>query len=401
MNDPSRVRVTGPLAAYAPGFRAELAAQGYAPGSAALQLQLAAELSRWLEAHGLDVNDLTAERVEEFFEMRRARVRVLYVSPRALSLLLGHLNDVGALPAPRPVEPTPVGAFLERYRRYLVEERRLSEGTVVRYAYIARCFLASCSGKGDLDLGGVSIAVASKFLTAECATRSVGWAKCVAVGLRSLLRFLHLEGLISGPLAQAVPTPAGWQGAALPMALKPAEQAALLAACDRSSHAGRRDFAVLLLLARLGLRAGEVAALELADVDWRAGRLRVRGKGPRVDVLPLPADVGRALAGYVRKGRPRLGDGAVFRRIGAPHSALDPTTVTGIVYRACDRAGLPRVGAHRLRHTAASQMLRGGASLSEIGQVLRQHTQAATAIYAKVDRQALAALAQPWPGGAA
>jgi integrase/recombinase XerD len=398
MNDPSRVRVRGPLALYAPGFRAELEARGYAPGSVALQLQLAAQLSRWLMAQGLDVSGLTPDRMEEFFKVRRARVRTLHLSPRALRVLVEHLDKLGALPAPQAVEPTALEAFLERYRHYLLRERGLGEATAARYFYIAGQFLRFCSGGEGLKLAAVSASATTKFLTVQCAAHSSGWAKAVAVALRCLLRFLHVEGLIIAPLAQAVPTPAGWAGASLPKALKPADLAAVLGSCDRSSGVGRRDYAVLVLLARLGLRAGEVAGLQMADMDWTGGEIRVRGKGPRVDVLPLPTDVGRALADYVTQGRPRARGGALFRRAVAPHEGLNSTSVTGIVYRACERAGLARVGAHRLRHTAATEMLRGGASLAEIAQVLRQHTPAATALYAKVDHHALGTLAQPWPG---
>lgn len=400
MNDPSRVRVGGPLAPFAAGFRAELLARGYAPGSVALQLQLAAELSRWLDRQGLGVQALTPARVEQFFEMRRARVAKLYVSPRALRAFLDHLAGLGALPTPEPVEPTPLEALVSRYGRYLRHERRLGERTAVRYLRVARQFLQTCATNGVPDLDRLNPGPVTAFLLAECSAHSVGWAKCVAVSLRSLLRFLHLEGLISTPLAEAVPSPAGWRAASIPRALPPGTLAALLSSCDRRSASGRRDYAVLMLLGRLGLRAGEVAALELDDVEWRTGELRIRGKGQRVDVLPLPIDVGRAVADYVRRGRPPASGGALFRRIGAPHGALNPVTVTGIVYRACDRAGLPRAGAHRLRHTAATQMLGAGASLPEIAQVLRHRSPDTTAIYAKVDRVALAELAQPWPGAA-
>ena len=155
---------------------------------------------------------------------------------------------------------------------------------------------------------------------------------------------------------------------------------------------------MVVLAARLGLRAGEIAGLELADVDWRAGELRVRGKGRRVDRLPIPADVGDALADYVTAARPTVGAGVVFRTVNAPHRALHPATVTGVVYRACERVGLAPVGAHRLRHSAATQMLNGGASLPEIAQVLRHTSPNTTAIYAKADRRSLSVLARPWPG---
>jgi integrase/recombinase XerD len=348
----------------------------------------------------LGVSDLTSERVEQFFAMRRKRGQTLYVSPLALRPLWAHLLAVGAVPTPETAEPTPLEALLSRYRRYLIEERGLGERTCPRYIYVAKKFLLNLSSDGELDLASVRAEAATEFVTLECATRSVGWAKAVAVGLRSFLRFLHLEGLIEYPPAQVIPTPASWRAASLPEVLTPIELSALLASCDRRSAAGQRDYAVLLLLARLGLRAGEVARLELAAIDWRGGELSIRGKGPRVDVLPLPLDVGRALASYVRTGRPRRGRGALFRCIGAPYGPLSPTTVTGIVYRACDRTGLPRVGAHRIRHTAATQMLRSGASLPEVAHALRHTNTATTAVYAKVDRLALAALARPWPGGA-
>jgi integrase len=200
----------------------------------------------------------------------------------------------------------------------------------------------------------------------------------------------------------AVPSVAHWGAGSLPRALRPEAVAALLASCDSDTLAGRRDRAIVVLLARLGLRAGEVAALELQDLDWRAGQLMVRtGKAARRERLPLPVDVGEALAAYLHGGRPRVACRKVFVRLNAPITGLTAPAVTGVVYRACRRAGQPRAGAHRLRHSAASAMLAGGASLTEIGQVLRHAGPETTAIYAKVDRTALRGLARPWPGGAA
>jgi site-specific recombinase XerD len=399
MNDPSRVRIIGPLAPHEEGLRAALEAHGYTPGTAALKLQLAVQLSRWMEGQNVDLGGLSAQRVEAFFRSRRKKVKFPYPTPLSLKVLMEHLGELGVLPAPQPAEPSALDVFLNWYRRYLLEERRLAEGTVARYVHVAGRFLCSCSSSDDLDLAAVTAAAASRFLIDQCSTQTAGWTRGVAVALRSLLRFLHLEGLIDAPLDQAVPTPRRGVEARLPKALTPAEFAALIASCDRSSVNGRRDRAVLLMLGKLGLRSGEVAGLQLDDVDWRRGELKVRGKGSRVDVLPLPVEVGRAVAEYVTKARPRVARGALFRSVLAPHGALDPVTVTGIVYRACERAGLPRAGAHRLRHTAATAMLRGGASLVEIAQVLRQKTPTATALYARVDRRALAGIAQPWPEG--
>lgn len=236
---------------------------------------------------------------------------------------------------------------------------------------------------------------------AQCRSRRPGSAKFVVTALRSLLRFLFLAGHTHCQLASAVPAVAHWGAGSLPRALSPDGVAALLADCDAATLGGRRDRAVLALLARLGLRAGEVAGLELEDLDWAAGEISVRGKGSRRERLPLPADVGEALVAYLRGGRPRVGCRKVFLRLNAPIEGLTVPAVTAVVYRACARAGLPRAGAHRLRHSAASAMLAGGGTLLEVGQVLRHVRLETTAIYAKIDQAALRGLARPWPGGAA
>jgi len=383
MNDPLRVRFSGPLAAHADGLRAELESRGYTPGSAALQLQVAAQLSRWMQASGFGLGDLAdAACVGEFFAQRRVRGLKCHISPKAVTWLMDYLSARGLLPAPVPVPASAADRLLDRYRGYLLQERGLAPGTTARYLSLARRFLASCPTSGDSPASGVTAAAALAFLTAECAGKSAGWAGCVTVAVRSLLRFLHLEGLLPAPLAQAVPMPAQWRLASLPDPIGPNALAALLASCDRDTPAGRRDHAVLVVLSRLGLRAAEAAALQLSDVGWRDGTLRVRGKASRTDVLPLPADAGSAIADYVRGGRPPQAGGPLFRRTCAPPGGLSPTGVTGIVYRACERAGLPRAGAHRLRHAAATAMLGGGASLPQIAQVLRHSSIETTAIYA-------------------
>jgi integrase len=196
----------------------------------------------------------------------------------------------------------------------------------------------------------------------------------------------------------AVPKVASWRLATLPKAVDTATVKALLASCDRRTSFGRRDFAVLMMLVRLGLRAGEVTSLHLEDIDWRAGEILIRGKGPRLERLPLPVDVGEAIAGWLRRGRPRCSTREVITRVRAPHEALTSGGISAIVHAACLRAGVDHIHAHRLRHTAATDMLRAGAGLVEIGQVLRHRSLITTAIYAKVDRAGLRELASPWPG---
>jgi site-specific recombinase XerD len=396
--------VSGPLASYAAGFEGWLRSRAYSPSAAAGRLRQFDQVSRWLEREGLGAAELTAELAGRFVAARRAAGRVTWISPRSMALLLGYLRELGVAPVPAPaLAQGALEELLADYRRYLRVERGLSEHTVLdAYGPAARLFLAGREGPDGLGLERLCAADVSSFLARECTGRSVTGARDLACALRSLLRYLHLAGLIEVPLAWVVPSVADLRDRTLPRGLDPGAVNRLLASCDRRTLAGRRDYAILLLLARLGLRAGEVAGLQLGDVDWRRGELLIRGKGGRQDVLPLPADVGEALVSYLRR-RPRCPCRAVFLRVTAPRQKLDRSTIGWVVRAACDRAGLPRSGAHRLRHTAATQMLRAGASLPEVGQVLRHREQKTTAIYAKVDRTALRALARPWPprGGAA
>jgi site-specific recombinase XerD len=390
--------VSGPLAPYAAEFGSWLRSQAYSPSAAADRLCQFDQVSRWLEREGLDAEELTDEQAGRFVAARRAAGRVTWVSQQSMALLLGYLRELGVAPVPAPaLTRGPLEELLADYRRYLRMERGLSEHTVLDvYGPAARLFLAGRESPDGLGLGRLSAADVSSFLARECPRRSVTGARDLVCALRSLLRYLHLAGLIQAPLVWAVPSVADLRDRTLPRGLDPAAVNKLLASCDRRMLAGLRDYAILLLLSRLGLRAGEVAGLRLDDVDWRHGELLVRGKGGRQDVLPLPVDVGEALAAYLRR-RPRCQCRALFLRVTAPRRELNRCTVGWVVRAACDRAGLPRAGAHRLRHAAATEMLRAGASLPEVGQVLRHREQKTTAIYAKVDRRALRALARPWP----
>ena len=398
---PSKVRVIGPFASHVAGFRRELERLGYKPHPVCDQLRLMAHVSRWLASENLGAGDLMPARVEEFLAHRRGQGYTLWLSTKAMVPMLEYLRGVGVVPTPTPVVPATEAEQLQvQYRAYLVQERGLAAGTIAGYLHVARLFCAARAVHGELRLGRLNAAEVTEFVLTECASRSVGSAKYIVCGLRSLLRYLYVAGEIEAALDAAVPTAAGWRLATLPVAFGGAEVARLLASCDRRSTFGRRDYAVLVLLSRLGLRAGEVAALELSDIDWRAGELVVRGKGRKQEGLPLPADVGEALVGWLRRRRPRCATSAVFTRIRAPHGPLTSGGVSHIVRAACVRAGLPAVHAHRLRHTAATEMLRAGASLPEVGQVLRHASVLTTAIYAKVDRGRLRSVALPWPGAA-
>ena len=401
MTSPSWARVRGPLEPYAGGFRVELERLGYTPLTAATHVRLMAHLSRWLAREGVDAPGLTLAVVDAYFAERCAAGYAGHVTSRALLPLAGYLRGLGVVPPPVPVAAASPGErLLARYREYLIVERGLAGTTADLNVRMVRPFLAGRAEANDgcLGLEHLGAGEVAAFVVAQ----SRQWPRSVkrmVTALRSLLGFLHVEGIIGRPLATAVPSPAGWTQTCLPQALDGDQVAALLASCDSRTRTGRRDLAILTLLARLGLRAGEVAALRLDDIDWRRGEITVRGKGNRHDRLPLPADAGHRIVAYLQDGRPGAAQGrAVFVRAQAPYRALTSNAVTTVVACAGRRAGLGVIGAHRLRHSAATAMLRSGGSLTEIGQTLRHVRPLTTAIYAKVDLGALRQVARPWPG---
>ncbi len=392
------VRMTGPLAPYAQGLAGELARLGFTELSARCQLGLAAHLSRWLAAAGLGTGALTSSAVQEYLEARRAAGYTAYLTPKALAPLLGYLRGLGVAPLAEIRAPrTPAEELLEEYRCYLLAERCLQAAVARGYVDSVRPFVA-CHAAAGADLRQLAAGDVTAFLVAGSRRLAPKTAQRLATALRSLLRFWHLQGLISGPLDQAVPKVAN-RRPGLPRPLEPAQVQALLASCDRGTAAGRRDLAMLTLLARMGLRAGEVAGLGLDDIDWRLGQITIAGKGNRRDQLPLPADAGEAVAVYLQHGRPPAAlDRSAFIRIKAPHRGLTSGGVTQAVAAAARRAGLGTIYAHRLRHSAATAILAEGGSLAEIGQVLRHRRPHTTAAYTKVNIEALRTLARPWPG---
>jgi integrase/recombinase XerD len=391
VSKPRQVLVRGPLAAQAAGFREELKGLHYTPLSAANQLRLLAHLSRWLESKELEPGELTPARTKDFLRARR-REYTCWRSERGLAPLLAYLRRIGVVPSQALRPPsTAVDRLLVEYVEYLRRERGISEAGVRFREGVARELLAGRSA------GMLTAEIVTRFMLGKTRRYSVGAAAGTATAVRSLLRFMHVRGHIGVPLVGAVPKIAGWRLTSLPRDVSDVVVDALLGSCDRRTSVGRRDFAILLLLVRLGLRAGEVAALRLEDVDWRRGEMEIRGKGGRMDRLPLPRDVGDALVAYLRRGRPTCEARTVFVSHRAPHGTLRSSAVTSRVGWAARDAGIPPFGAHRLRHTVATRMLRRGSSLADIAQVLRHRSVQTTAIYAKVDRDALRSLARPWP----
>jgi site-specific recombinase XerD len=395
------VAAAGPLSGYESALRVQMRRCGYASLSVSEAVRAMRRLSRWMGERGVDAAGLTPAVFEEFLAARRRSCGNPAVARRWSGVLRRFLRDEGVLAVSAPVQGTEVEKLLVAFGGWLVTERGLAGETVRCYRGQARTFLAWVPEPISEALACLDAAAVTGFVLEHSAASSSIWsAKAQVTALRALLRFLHIRGLIPAPLVAAVPGVAGWRLSELPRSLPAAQVAALLAAHDLRTPVGLRDHAVLLTLARLGLRGGEIAALGLADVDWRAGQLVVHGKGARTEALPLPAEVGQALGDYVIGARPRCACPTLFVTARAPYQPLSPGAVRAIMGRACRRAGLPRLGAHRLRHTLASDLLRAGAPLAEIGQILRHRVAASTAIYAKVDHASLRTLARRWPGGA-
>lgn len=402
LTEPKKRRGKNPVTALSIGFEEGLRRQGYAPGTIWKQRKLLNELIGWLRGQKITMGDLSMTQVDRFMADRRAAGVRKLKTRKALEPILGHFRGLGLVPAAEtPVEDDPAQAILNRYRQFLTTERGLADVTADRYIDCLRPFLDRRMAAGVLDLGGLTPADVTSFVVVWCPRLNSGVAKLTVTALRSFLGFLHLDGVTERSLVPAVPKVLRRRLAGLPKGLEPDQVRRLLAACDTGTGIGIRDLTILTLLVRLGLRRGEVAGLGLDDIDWRAGTIRVRGKGDCHEQLPLPPDVGRRLAEYLRHARPAEAQGrTVFIRATAPHHALGASRVSGIVADAARRAGLGRVHAHRLRHTAATELLRAGASLPEIGQILRHRRAETTAIYAKVDEGTLRLIARPWPEGA-
>lgn len=399
VSDPSRVRMSGPIVGFSDSLVCELLTLGYATTTAAELMRLAAHLSRWLEGSGLGLAELTPSVIDAFVAARRTSY-VNLSSVRALDPIVGYLRRVGAVPESLPVVPTTAAQVaLDGFVVFLLDERALSGPVAVAYAHWVRPFveelLCPAEAEAPRDVTAAELVV---FLARKLPALSGKSAQMTATALRSLLRFGYAQGWLTSDLTSAVPPVARWRLSGLPRPLTPEQVRALLEACDPTDPVGSRDRAVIVLMRRLALRSAEVAALRLDDVDWAGGTVRIRGKGGRVDRMPLPSDVGGALVAYLRGGRPATSERTVFVRAVAPFTPLGSSSVSCIVGRAARRAGLGTVHGHRLRHTAASETLNAGASLDEVAQLLRHEGVTSTVIYAKVDRSRLIALARPWPG---
>ena len=396
------VQKLGVIGSYLDSFAAHLAACGYASTTVQSQLKLLGHFNEWLIRRRCDIHQLNDALVDTFVKSRKRGERLHRGNATTVHQFLAHLQARGELAASAPVvDQSPLGQLQRDYKQYLTTERGLAPVTVSDYVDVLRRFLTDRFGNGPLELGTLDVSTITTFVIRRAHTMSPRSAQGMVTAVRSICRFLQQRSAIDRDLAAGLPSVSDWRLATIPKYLTPEEVERVLQTCDRHTRVGRRNHAILLLLARLGLRAGEIIALELDDIRWRAGEILVRSsKRLPQDRLPLLAEVGEALATYLRRDRPPHVTRRVFLCMRAPRRGFaHPSTVSTIVQRALAQAGLSPAlkGAHLFRHSLATRMLRHGASLPEIGLVLRHRTVQSTEIYAKVDVAGLRALAQPWP----
>jgi integrase/recombinase XerD len=396
----------GPLGRYVTLYAHELIAHGYSRKSGRRKLQLAAGFTRWLDRKKIVANRVLAKHVRDYLGSRKRSGVGIHLGDRAAVIgFLNLLREQKVTKEKTPQPPLTLGEkVLREYALYLQNERSLSVATRSNYVPFIRQFLLSRFGRDRVDLSRLRAVDVLKFVRRAASKLKSKRVLLMTTALRSFLRFARYRGEVTLDLAACVPSVASWSLSTLPKSLPPAQVEQVLDSIRQCSTAvGRRDHAILLLLARLGLRGGEVANLVLEDIDWENSRVTVRGKGDRVAHLPMPSDVGRAIAAYLQKGRTRVsGDRRLFLRVRAPLTGFKSQGSIGtVVAHALQRANIdsPRKGSHQFRHTLASTMLQKGSSLSEIGEVLRHRSPDTTAIYAKVDLLSLRSVALPWPGG--
>ena len=392
----------GPLGIHIDGYEALLGEHGYSDTSTYVHLHIVADLSRWLKRRRLGVDDVDERTLGRYLQSRRRFVDGYRGASSIPYKFLGMLRDRGIVNhKSMPVADT-CEVATTNFKQYLSQERGLSVSTQCHYTRFAHQFLRERFGRGSIQFSTLSATDVTEFVRRHAHKRSARSAQHLVGSLRAFLRYLRYEGEITTDLAACVPRVANWSHSTLPRFLQPGQVQQVLDHCDRHSTAGLRNYAILLLLARLGLRACEIVSMTLDDIDWETGHLIVRGKGGQRAQMPLPAEVGRAIAVYLKKGRPSCATRRLFIREHAPRMGFaNSAAVSTLVQRALADAGVdsPHTGAHVFRHSLATEMLRQGASLGEIGQLLRHAHPDTTQIYAKVDVHALRPLALRWPGG--
>ena len=395
----------GPLVAYIEPFARSLREQGYVLDSIHQQVLLAACFSEWLKRREVALGGITSDHPQRYLRYRARQVRPGRGDAAALRHLLDFLRRERVISTEKKASVhllTPAELCAQDYEQHLREARGLAKATIVNYVQFIRSFLKDRFGGAPATLSLLCARDVVAFVQHQARRLHPKRAKLLTSALRSFLRYARYRGEVKLDLAAAVPIVPNWSMSSIPRAIEPDQVRQLLASIDRNTAVGRRDYAILLLLARLGLRSSEVAFLELDEIDWKAGQLSVRGKSGQRSDLPLSTEVGKAIAAYLRYGRPPSSSRRVFLRAKAPiRGLLGPQAISSLVRHNLVRAGIqaPTHGAHQFRHGLATEMLRQGASLGEIGELLGHHNPQTTKIYTKVDLEALRTLALPWPGG--
>lgn len=393
----------GPLSEHLDAYAAAVAEQGYAHHSIGRQIVAIAGFSRWLKHKHIEIEALDHRVLDRFLRLRRRQQRVGRGDAKALDRMLCMLRQKGIVkPCQPPVADNARSKIAAEFHCYLLQALGRSPSTAKNYVpFIDQLLMERFQNKTP-DLASLRAPDVTGFVMRHAHQLSPVRAGIMVTALRSFFRYLLHRGAIATDLAGCVPAVPNWWLSTLPRFLPTDAVEKLLKRCDRKTSVGRRNHAILLLLARLGVRAGEVIKLSLDDIDWASGQITIHGKGRRSAQLPLPADVGTALAAYLRRDRPLSANRRVFLRHRAPLTGFaNSSTLSSIVRRALKHAGIEsaHTGAHVLRHSLATSMLRQGGSLDEIGELLRHQSPNTTAIYAKVDVAALHTLALPWPGG--
>ena len=392
----------GPLSEHLDAYAGAVAEQGYAPHSIRQQIVAIADFSQWLKRKQIAVRALDSKVLDRFLRLHSRQHRVRRGDPRTLERLLAMLRQTGVVKPHRPVVDNAQSRIISEFRRYLLHECGRSPATLLNYVPVIEQFLSERFRNRAPNFARLRAPDVTGFVMRYARRLSPLRAGLMVTALRSFFRYLRHRGAIATDLAGCVPTVPNWSLSTLPRFLPAATVEHILKHCDRKTSVGRRNHAILLLLARLGVRAGEVVGLTLDDIDWSTGQIAIRGKGGKSAQLPLAADVGAALAAYLRHDRPRSATRRVFLRHRAPLAGFaNSSTISSVVRRALKHAGVEsaHTGAHVLRHSLATSLLRQGGSLDEIGELLRHQSPNTTAIYAKVDVAALHTLALPWPGG--
>jgi integrase/recombinase XerD len=394
----------GPLAEYLGPFADWTRGQGYTWSSLHYRVRIAADFSQWLAKKNIPSREVSAAHSAQYLRYRARWLQRHKEDIPALRQLIDflHCHRVTRSARVNRQRLSPVERSVQAFERYLHEERCLDRATIINYLPFIRDFLQYRFGNRRIRLSSLNAVDVTRFVQHRAPHLHLKRAKLLTTALRSFLLYVRYRGYTGLDLVRAVPRVANWSMPSVPRAIASDQVRRLLAHIDRSTVIGRRDYAVLLLLARLGLRSSEVASLELENIDWKRGLLSVHGKGGRPNQLPMPTDVGTAIAAYLRRGRPRSVSRRVFLRVRAPIRGFHSTGGIGtIVRRAILGAGIdaPTYGAHQFRHGLATEMLRHGASLAEIGQLLGHRSPETTKIYTKVDLDALRTLALPWPVG--